>query len=75
MGAKLPIVLIHEADEARMGCEFDLFFETTPLDLPCDVCAELGGGLSIQRTGAFPLAILVTIVQPPGSEVFAARER
>ena len=34
----LPIVMIHENDRARHGCEFSTFFETTPKDL-------LAGGL------------------------------
>ena len=31
--AGLPIAMIHENDEARGGCEFGTFFQTTPQDL------------------------------------------
>ena len=29
----LPVVLVHENDDARRGCAFKTFFETTPQDL------------------------------------------
>jgi hypothetical protein len=31
--SELPIAIIHEKDEARHGCEFGTFFNTTPQDL------------------------------------------
>ena len=31
--AGLPIAMIHEKDEARQGCEFSTFFQTSPQDL------------------------------------------
>lgn len=33
MGANVPIVLVHENDPTRGGCEFAYFFQTTPEDL------------------------------------------
>ena len=33
LAAGLPVAMIHEKDEARHGCDFGRFFETTPKDL------------------------------------------
>ena len=41
---KLNIVMIHENDPERAGCEFARFFATTPDDLICDgLCTALSG--------------------------------
>lgn len=46
LAADLKIAVVHENDDTRDGCEFDLFFKTTPQDL-------IDGGLYRQIAIAF----------------------
>ena len=60
----MPLLMLHENDEAAGGCPFSRFFETTPQDLIGGALA-LTLALTVTLTPAVTVTLTVTLTRTP----------